>query len=202
MNNLQEIFGNIDVYIFDQILKGRIQSDMKILDAGCGGGRNLFYFLKEGMDVCGVDQNPEAIDYIRQLAEEQGCNKVEERFRLEAVEDLSFETASFDWVICNAVLHFAKDPAHFEAMMHAMWSALKPGGMFIARLASDIGIEPLVRPIANNWYFLPDGSERFLVNQAMLLHYTQKLGGELIDPIKTTNVQNLRCMTTWCMTKL
>jgi len=201
MNNLQELFGNIDVYLFDQILKGRIQPDMKILDAGCGGGRNLYYFLQQGMDVYGVDQNAEAIDYVRHLAREKGKNDAEKRFRVEGVERLSFEPQTFDWVICNAVLHFAKDPAHFEAMLNAMWSVLKPGGCFIARLASDIGIEPLVRPIANSWYFLPDGSERFLVNQDMLLHYTQKLGGALLDPIKTTNVQNLRCMTTWCMVK-
>ncbi len=69
------------------------------------------------------------------------------------------------------------------------------------RLASDIGIENLVIDAGNRRYFLPDGSERFLVNEQMLLHYTNKLNGELYEPIKTTNVQNLRCMTTWCLKK-
>jgi len=86
-------------------------------------------------------------------------------------------------------------------MLHSMWRVLKPGGYFFARLASDIGIESLVQNLGNGRYLLPDGSERFLVNEEMLLGYTQMLNGHLHEPIKTTNVQNLRCMTTWCLQK-
>jgi hypothetical protein len=105
-------------------------------------------------------------------------------------------------VISSAVLHFAADEKHFEAMLTSMWRVLKPGGYLFARLASDIGIEKHVRPLGNGRYFLPDGSERFLVNEQMLLNYTAKLNGNLFEPIKTTNVQNLRCMTTWCLQKM
>ena len=49
--------------------------------------------------------------------------------------------------------------------------------------------------------FLPDSSERYLVDEAMVLRLTEELGGQLLDPLKTTVVQDQRCMTTWVMRK-
>ncbi|WP_255459103.1 methyltransferase domain-containing protein [Mucilaginibacter lacusdianchii] len=115
---------------------------------------------------------------------------------------MPFNDSSFDLIISSAVLHFAQSKQHFEAMLYATWRALKPGGYLFARLASDIGIENLLQPLGNGRYLLPDGSERYLVNEAQLLYYTKQLNGYLHEPIKTTNVQNLRCMTTWCLQKL
>ena len=47
----------------------------------------------------------------------------------------------------------------------------------------------------------PDGAERFLVNESMLNEQTRRLGGTLVDPIKTTVVSGHRCMTTWVAQK-
>jgi tellurite methyltransferase len=199
--NIQDSFGNIDIYLFDQILKGTYDNCDMILDAGCGTGRNLLYLLKNGANVFGVDQSPEAIAQLRSLAASFPQIDPEENFKVASVEQLPFENETFDLVISSAVLHFAENLSHFEAMLNSMWDVLKPGGYFFCRLASEIGIESLVRFIGNGRYLLPDGSERFLVNQEMLLRLTKKMGGELHEPIKTTNVQNLRSMTTWCVRK-
>lgn len=199
--HIQDTFGNIDIYLFDQILKGTYDECHMILDAGCGTGRNLLYLLKNGANVFGVDQNPEAIAQLRALAGSFSQVDPEENFRVTSVELLPFENETFDLVISSAVLHFAENLSHFEAMLSSMWGVLKPGGYFFCRLASEIGIESLVRFIGNGRYILPDGSERFLVNQEMLLRLTKKIGGELHEPIKTTNVQNMRSMTTWCVRK-
>ncbi|KQR67496.1 methyltransferase type 11 [Pedobacter sp. Leaf176] len=198
---LQETFGNIDIYLFDQILKGTYDDCRVILDAGCGTGRNLTYFLQSGVQVFGVDQNPEAISQLSSYAGTFGQAIPEENFRVAAVEELPFEKETFDLVISSAVLHFAENQKHFEAMLNSMWAVLNPGGYFFCRLASDIGIESLVSSIGNGRYLLPDGSERFLVNQELLLRLSNELSGELYEPIKTTNVQNLRSMTTWCLRK-
>ncbi|MFA4868914.1 MAG: class I SAM-dependent methyltransferase [Pedobacter sp.] len=199
--HIQDTFGNIDIYLFDQILKGIYDDCDMILDAGCGTGRNLLYLLKCGASVFGVDQNPEAIAQLRTLGSSFPQIDTEENFKVASVEQLPFESETFDLVISSAVLHFAENLSHFEAMLNSMWDVLKPGGYFFCRLASKIGIESLVGFIGNGRYILPDGSERFLVNQEMLLRLTKKLGGELHEPIKTTNVQNLRSMTTWCVRK-
>jgi tellurite methyltransferase len=200
-NNLQQTFGNIDIYLFDQLLKGRFDNCKTVLDAGCGGGRNLVYFLQNGYEVFGVDQNVEAVEEIRQLSNMLSPQNDLNNFRVAGVENMPFADDFFDVVICSAVLHFAQNEQHFDSMVHSLWRALKPGGYLFTRLASDIGIEKLVLSAGNGRYLLPDGSERFLVNEQILLRYTNQLNGILYEPIKTTNVQNLRCMTTWCLQK-
>jgi len=200
-SDLKQRFGNIDIYLFDQLLKGAYDNCRTVLDAGCGGGRNLVYLLQNGFDVYGIDPNPEAIAAVKELSKKLSPNSSPDNFKVASAEDLPFEDAFFDLVICNAVLHFANNADHFDGMVRSMWRVLKPGGYFFARLASDIGIETLVQPIGNGRYHLPDGSDRFLVNERFLLDCTKTLGGQLHEPIKTTNVQNLRCMTTWCLRK-
>ncbi len=203
LNNLTpgEFFGDIDIYLFDQILKNRFAPEMKILDAGCGGGRNLVYFLRCGFSVFGVDQNLEAVEYVRRLAQTLAPAISPKNFQISAVEKLPFADETFEWVLSNAVLHFADNEKHFDAMLREMWRVLKPSGKLFARLASTIGIEDKIEEIAENRYLLPDGSERFLVDERMLIEATENLGGIFIEPIKTTNVQNLRSMTTWVIGK-
>lgn len=201
MTNITEFFGGIDIYLFDQILKNRFTPEMKILDAGCGGGRNLIYFLRQNFQVFAVDQNVEAIECIRYLAQKLAPKIPPENFQLSAVEKMPFADEKFDWVLSNAVLHFANDEKHFNEMLREMWRVLKSPGMLFARLASTIGIEDKVKNIAECRYLLPDGSERFLVDEEMLMQATENLGATFSEPIKTTNVQNLRSMTTWVIRK-
>lgn len=198
---LQETFGNIDIYLFDQLLKGRFSPGMRILDAGCGDGRNLVYFLKNGYDVYGIDSSRGAIARVQSLAARLAPELPADHFRLERVESTSFADASFDVVISNAVLHFAADEQEWRSMVTEMWRLLGPGGMLFARLASTVGIETKVSPLGGRWYHLPDGSDRFLVDDRMLLDTTRALGAELLDPIKSVVVQGERSMSTWCLKK-
>lgn len=199
--NVKEQFGEIDIYLFDQILKNRFAPNSKILDAGCGGGRNLVWFLRENFEVFGVDQNENAVEHCRQLAKELAPNISTENFQISSVEKMPFADEAFDLVISSAVLHFAKDENHFNKMFNEMWRVLRPNGILFARLASDIGIENLVKLIEGRRFLLPDGSERFLVNEKMLIGKINDVSANLLEPIKTTNVQNLRCMTTWVLSK-
>lgn len=198
---LREQFGEIDIYLFDQLLKGRFTPRMRVLDAGCGGGRNLIYFLREGYDACGVDQSREAVAHVRALASTLAPHLPVDNFRTEPVEKMTFANESFDVVISSAVLHFARDEEHWQHMVSEMWRVLKPGGIFFARLASSIGIEDKVEQLKGRRYHLPDGSDRFLVDEQMLLAAEESLGGKLIEPLKTVIVQNMRSMSTWCLRK-
>ncbi len=194
--DLRSEFGDIDIYIFDQLLRGRIAPGMRVFDAGCGGGRNLVYLLRQGFEVLGNDASPEAIANVQAVAAALAPGRAAD-FRHEAIEETSFEAASADVVIASAVLHFARDDAHFEVMIRALWRVLKPGGVFFARLASTIGMEERVQPLGQGRYRLLDGSDRYLVDAATLIDWTARLGGELLDPIKTTVVHDQRSMTTW-----
>ena len=202
MSELQQHFGNIDIYLFDQLLRGRISHGMRVLDAGCGGGRNVVYLLRQGFEVFGVDANADAIAELRRLAAALRPELPAENFRVEPLEAMSFPDAYADVVLCSAVLHFARDDAHFSAMLQGAWRVLRPTGLFFCRLASSIGMESRLETIGGRRFRLPDGSERYLVDEALLLGFTEQLGGQLLDPLKTTIVQNQRCMTTWVCRKL
>jgi len=201
MPTLQEQFGQIDIYLFDQLLKGRIAPGMRILDAGCGSGRNLVYFLREGYEVYAADADAQTLEGVRALARMLAPALPESNFRVEAVEHMSFDDACADVVVSNTVLHFARDDAHFESMLLGSWRVLKPGGLFFSRLGSTIGMESRVQRIQGRRYKSPDGSERYLVDEALLASFTERLGAELADPLKTTIVQNQRSMTTWVLRK-
>lgn len=202
MSTLQSVFGQIDIYLFDQLLRGRIMPGMRIFDAGCGSGRNLVYLLREGYEVFGADPDAHAIAATRALSASLAPALPAGNFRVEAVEATSFPDAFADVVISSAVLHFARDDAHFASMLRGTWRALKGGGLFFCRLASSIGMEDQVKRIAGRRFVLPDHSERYLVDEALLLRLTSELGGELLDPLKTTIVQNQRSMTTWVLRKI
>jgi SAM-dependent methyltransferase len=197
---LHEQFGEIDIYLFDQLLRGRIQQGMRVLDAGCGGGRNLVYLLQSGFDVSATDENPDAIAQVRRLLAAHAPQLPATQFRTETVEACSFPSSSFDVVLSSAVLHFARDDAQFDAMVAAMWRVLKSGGLLFCRLASSIGLDG-ARPLGDNRFLLPDGSERYLVSADRLRSLTGSLGGTLLDPLKTTVVQDQRSMTTWVVRK-
>jgi SAM-dependent methyltransferase len=194
---LREQFGDIDVYVFDQLLRGRIRPGMRVLDAGCGHGRNLVYLLRAGIEVFAIDEDPNAILAVRALAARSAPALPATHFKVESVEAMTIPDASMDVVISSAVLHFARDDAHFEAMVRRMWRTLVPGGLLFCRLAASTGIEARVSALGSGRYLLPDRSERYLVSESRLVDLTQTLGGTLVDPIKSTIVQDMRCMATW-----
>jgi tellurite methyltransferase len=193
-------FGEIDIYLFDQLLKGRFDARRRVLDAGCGAGRNLPYFLARGFEIYAIDEDPGAVAAARTLAARLAPALPADQIRQGTLHALPWPDGRMDAVICSAVLHFARDRVHFERMVDEMWRVLAPGGLFFARLASSIGIESEIGDTVGR-VRLPDGSDRFVVDEPFLLDTTHNLRGRLVDPIKTTNVQNARCMTTWVLEK-
>lgn len=200
---LDQHFGAIDIYLFDQLLRGRITRRDRIFDAGCGFGRNLVYLMREGYDVSGVDGDPDTIREVRAMAAALAPSLAPDRFRAEPVQAHSFPDAFATVVISSAVLHFAKDDETFDAMLNGSWRVLAPGGMWFCRLASSIGMATAVRRVgeSSRRHRLPDGTERYLVDEAFLMDRTHALGGRLLDPLKTTVVQDQRAMTTWVVRK-
>jgi SAM-dependent methyltransferase len=196
---LQEEFGQIDIYVFDQILRGNILPGMSVVDAGCGYGRNLVYLLRMGCQVFAVDANAEGVAHVRALARELAPNLPADNFIVGSIEKMPCSDGLADVVICNSVLHFARDEQHFLAMLEELWRVVKPGGMLFCRLGSRIGME--FERLRGNVYRIGDGSEWFLVDEPALLDMTRQMNAIMVDPLKTTVVQDHRCMTTWVLRK-
>jgi SAM-dependent methyltransferase len=197
--SIQEQFGQIDIYVFDQILRGNIEPGMRVLDAGCGYGRNLVHLLREGCEIFALDEDAEGVEHVRQLSASLQTGLPPENFQVGSIEGMPFPDGFADVVLCNSVLHFARDDRHFRAMLTGLWRVLKPGGMLFCRLGSRIGMD--FERIRGNVFKIADGSEWFLVNQDMLLGLTDEMNAVLVDSLKTTIVQDYRCMTTWVLRK-
>jgi SAM-dependent methyltransferase len=198
--NIQEQFGQIDIYVFDQILRGNIDREMRVLDAGCGYGRNLVHLLREGCEIFAVDEDRDAVAHVRKLSASLETGLPAENFQVGLLERIPFPDAWVDVVICNSLLHFARDEDHFNKMLAEMWRVLRPGGMLFCRLGSRIGMD--FEPAGGNKYVIGDGAVWYLVDEKMLLDLTEKMNAILVDPLKTTIVQDYRCMTTWVLRKL
>ncbi len=197
--NLQEQFGQIDIYVFDQILRGNIGPGMRVLDAGCGYGRNLVYLMREGVEVFGLDLDASGIAHVRRLSASMETGLAAENFQVGPIERMPFADGFADVVICSAVLHFARDDEQFHAMLAELWRVVRPGGMLFCRLGSRIGMD--FEPVRGRVFTVGDGSEWYLVDEDMLMDLTEEMDAVLVDPLKTTIVQDFRCMTTWVLRK-
>ncbi|RUA28255.1 MAG: class I SAM-dependent methyltransferase [Bacteroidetes bacterium] len=198
---LNNELGNIDLYWLDFILKGHLPEGAKILDAGCGEGRNLIYCLKNNMDVFGIDQNPEAIQFLQLIAKKYKIQNIAARFQLMKLDKILFPDSTFDVIICSAVLHFAKSEEHFQMMLSELVRVLKPSGKIFIRTMTDYFIPKNVLEVENQLYQFPNEQIRFIVNKDRLMVNFNELNMELIEPIKEVVVQNRHTMGTFMLHK-
>jgi tellurite methyltransferase len=196
-STLQELAGDTDIYLLDQILKRRYSENNTLLDAGCGSGRNLHWFLKSGIRIYGIDQDPGSIGNLKQ----KNPALAEDSFQVSTVENIPFKNDFFDHIISNAVLHFAKNTTHFTAMIAEMIRVLKPNGSLFIRMTSDIGIEEKVKLIGDGLYYIPDNTKRFLLTRSLLNTIMQQHHLSFLEPLKTVNVNDVRCMSTLVLQK-
>jgi len=197
INSINEAIGATDIYLIDQIMKNRYKADDTILDAGCGAGRNLHWFLQNNIMIYGVDQDGGAINNLRSRSPSLAAD----RFRQSSVEKLPFEDNYFSHIISSAVLHFARDTIQFHRMVAEMVRVLKPNGSLFIRMTSDIGIEDKVTLLGDGVYNIPDGSTRFLLTRALLADVLKKNKLSFLEPLKTVNVNDVRCMSTLVVAK-
>ena len=199
---LNDLLRNIDVYLLDQLLKGRFEQHHEILDAGCGQGRNLMYFVRNGYRVFGFDKNKDVIHILKNSIESIDSSYPTDRFITANVEDLPYPDHKFDAIISVAVLHFAENEDHFFKMASELVRVLKPGGILFVRMACDIGMEDQMKPMGTGTYFLPDGSIRFLLSKTLLQQTMEKYGFEFIEPFKTVVIDNQRSMSVLVLRKV
>lgn len=202
VNELNALLGNIDIYLLDQILKGRFDKQMKILDAGCGEGRNCIYFLHQGYQIFGCDTNPIAIQMARIYAQTIQRDYDVHRFQKATVEDMPFHSGAFDALISSAVLHFARSETHFFQLMDEMMRILKQGGIFFLRMCTDSGNILANSPhLGEGVYLLPDGSKRFVLTSKLENEVMDRYGLEYLEPAKSVLVHGQRSMSVFVLQK-
>mgnify|MGYP005851572721 CR=1 FL=1 len=201
VTELNRLLGNVDIYLLDQILKGRFTKEMKILDAGCGEGRNAIYFINQGYQIFGIDPNEVAVQYCRYLSKSLNPEFDIHRFQVGRLEEIPFHDEAFDAVICSAVLHFAESVENFWQMIREIHRVLKPGGIFWFRMTTGFGgILEESQALEGRRYLLPDGSERFLLTQ-LDVDNLEELGFRHLENPKSVLVHGQQAMGVFVMEK-
>ena len=202
INELNRLLGNVDLYLLDQLLKGRFTQNMKILDVGCGEGRNAVYFLHNNYPIFGIDPNEVAIQYCRFLAKSIQPETDIHRFQVGDGAAIPFHEAAFDAVLSSAVLHFAEGHAHFWKMIAEIHRVLQPGGIFWMRMCTGFGkiLEESLE-LGEGRYALPDGSERYVL-QPQGLGELEGMGFRFLESPKTVHVLGQREMGVFLMEKI
>ncbi|MBX0331778.1 class I SAM-dependent methyltransferase [Pontibacter sp. HSC-14F20] len=200
--SLRAQFGDIDIYLFDQLLKGRIQKGMQLLDAGCGTGRNIAYLMQAGVPVYGADISAEAIEKVRDLATEIAPTLPNKNFVVADLDALPFADEKFDVVLCSAVLHFARSEEHFKGIVRELWRTLKPGSILFARFSTTIGLEGKLQQVEGRFYRMAHGPVWFLADEKLVIDMERELRAERLEPLKTVLVEQDRAMTTWVVRKV
>lgn len=195
-SDLKNILGNLDIYLLDQIVKGRYLKENKILDAGCGSGRNMYWFYHNQFNIWALDRELSQIELIKNIYPD--CSN---QFIVSELDKMPYSNGEFHHIICNAVLHFARNEEHFIGMMGEMLRVLKANGSIFIRMASNIGIEDLIVAEGNGIFSIPDGTQRFLLTRELLDSIMAKFNLSFLEPIKTTNVHDVRSMTTLVLQK-
>lgn len=195
MNELN-LIQNTDIYLIDQILKGRYLEGEKILDAGCGAGRNLPWFIHNKLEVFATDINPEGVEFSKQTFPTIAKNTQQAN-----LENLPYDDNEFDHIICSAVLHFASSTQNFIDMFSELVRVLKVNGTLFIRMTTDVGVEATIKEIGAGVFSLKDGSDRFLLTKSLLLDLMCNHNLAFLEPFKTTVVEDLRSMATVMLIK-
>lgn len=186
----------MDIYLIDEILKGRYLPGERVLDAGAGGGRNLNWFFNQSefdIHACDLEAERETL--------------LTERYPYAAFEwatcdlaEMPYPDRFFRHIICNAVLHFAQSEAHFFQMIRELYRCMQPKASLFIRMNSDIGLEDRVEDLGDGRYLNPDGSERFLLNRSIIVSM-EDIGLAHLEPPKHVRVADERVMSTLVMVK-
>ena len=186
-SDLNRILGNIDLHLLDQILKGRYEPTMRLLDAGCGEGRNLPYFVGNGFDAWGVDADAGALRLLRMQGKRWGAAFDPEKFVEGNLTRLPFPPVSFDAIVCCAVLHFAQDASHFFCMMDELLRVLRPGGSLFISMNTSAEQGSALFEVRSN---ADAASEKdfFLLTPALLEQLISRYSFQWLEPLRTVQV--------------
>jgi SAM-dependent methyltransferase len=191
---LNQELGNADLLLIDQILKGRFDPKMKILDAGCGEGRNMVYFIKNGFPIYGIDQNPEMVSMSRLIARAINKDYVVENIFTASIEENPFPDKFFDVILCINVLHFARDKEHFMQMVKSQLRVLRNGGLFYIGMESGSEMEEGKKKIAINREGATE-QKRFLMNSDLLKNLLSLNLMEKSEPVWTLHLEGMVSLT-------
>lgn len=191
--------GKMDIYLIDQIQKGRITAHSILLDAGFGKGRNLKFFVKKNQPLFGIDRNPDYVEWVREEVAHWNPAYDPNHLIQGTIENLPYPSETFDFVFCIAVLHFATSDDHFKSQLNQLVRVLKPDGFLMFRMTSWHTFTTSDKS-ESNLATISDG-ERYMLDRNLFEAWVSENKLKWVEPFKTVNVDNERTMSTVVLQK-
>jgi len=122
-------------YILDMIKHLNLSTEATILDVGCGPGDLLLAIDTQYSALQGIDIAEEMVNIANQKAISKQKNHI--KFECGDIENLRFENASFDLIICSGVIEYLKDDIEW---LKEIKRVLKPEGFLILNVTNKYSV--------------------------------------------------------------
>ncbi len=139
---------------------------IRVLDLGCGGGRNTYMLMSYGFDTYGCDLHLGMVSATREkvkglIGHEEALLRIIQANMLK----LPYDNSSFDVVLANGVYHNTSSVEEFEAAITETVRILKPGGVLCLNVFTDEMVDPkLIRQELPHLYITPDNLDMILLS--------------------------------------
>ena len=196
---INDYFGDIDLFLLDQVLKGSLGPPGNLLDVGFGSGRNMVYFLNAGWHIWGIDTDQSQVQLLRYLFQ-QYPDQDPTRLTTGSVQSIPLTPASVDLVICSRVLHHLPSPDAVKSSCEEMHRVLKPDGVLYLSMNSTINFESHLLNKEGGRVFRNGTRGVFLTD--LLLDQIVELGFSKIMPHRTVHFEDQHAETTLILKKI
>lgn len=123
--NISSRYEKADMSWMYEIITGMFPAKSRLLELGCGSGRDAAILLKSGLDIIATDGSPAMLKQAAELHPELKDRLLQYRFPGQS----GFKARSFDGILAIAVLmHLA--PGGIKDTLKEVFELLKPGGRF------------------------------------------------------------------------
>lgn len=163
----------------DKIIKIiKLDTNAKILDAGCGNAAHSIRFAKRGYNVLGIDFSDEALKLSQINVTKENLHKKIE-LKKESILSLSFKDNIFEMVFCWGVLMHINEN---ETALSELSRVLKEGGYLILYEGNMKSIQSRIAIIWKKNH----SDERMILNEDGLYFWSDSDAGEIL--VRKTNI--------------
>lgn len=141
--------------------------ELRVLDVGCGSGRNLLFFAASGHEITGIDINESAMNQMSEIVKKENLPKIETVLH-DLNHHLNLRREHYDFVFSTVSLQFLKTE-RIPALLNELQQA-----------TTREGLHYMVFPIYSELYSLP-ASFTFLPKKEELYHFYQDSGWSILE---------------------
>ena len=176
-----------------------IRDRHRLLEIGCGQGRNIIPFLNLEKDIYGIDMDEKNVALCKLIATSLGRDP--SFFSKANARMLPFENDFFDAIINCRVMHFAKNGHDFKQQWKEQFRVLKKGGFLYVCTDTSINNEEIVQSTDGERSWFNDQSKRILLTEQLFDLVNLHNNFKLLEPLKTIRFGKEHAHAILCLQK-